>query len=142
MKSKRNLFPGICLFLFLVLLASSAMYLSQKPPDSLPASTPPAEFSAERAFRHVEALAREPRPVGTAAHAQARNYIGRELWTLGLSPQIQETTVADPKSAIDPKMSVAGTVQKCDRPAPRHRRKQSHLTRQPLRFRGHRSGRE
>jgi len=111
MKSKRNLLPGIFLFLFLVLLASLSMYLSQQPPNSLPTSAPPAEFSAERAFRHVEALAREPRPVGTAAHARARNYIVGELQTLGLSPQIQETTVADPKSAIDPKMSVAGTVQ-------------------------------
>jgi Peptidase family M28 len=111
MKSKQNLLPGIFLFLFLVFLASLAMYVSQPPPNSLPASAPPAEFSAERAFRHVEALAREPRPVGTAAHARARKYIVGELQALGLSPQIQETTVADPKSAIDPKMSVAGTVQ-------------------------------
>ncbi len=111
MKFRENLLPGIFLFLFLVLLASLAMYVSQQPPNSLPASTPPAEFSAERAFRHVEALAREPRPVGTAAHARSRKYIVGELQALGLSPQIQETTVADPKSAIDPKMSVAGTVQ-------------------------------
>jgi hypothetical protein len=111
MKSKGNLLPGIFLFLFLVFLASWAMYVSQQPPDSLPGSAPPAEFSAERAFRHVEALAREPRPVGTAAHARARKYILGELQALGLRPQIQETTVADPKSAIDPKMSVAGSVQ-------------------------------
>jgi hypothetical protein len=111
MKSRRNLLPGIFLFLFLVLLASLAMYLSQQPPKSLPASAPPAEFSAERAFRHVETLACEPRPVGTVAHARARKYIMSELQALGISPQIQETTVVDPKSAVDPKMSVAGTVQ-------------------------------
>jgi acetylornithine deacetylase/succinyl-diaminopimelate desuccinylase-like protein len=87
------------------------MYVSQQPPDSLPASAPLAEFSAERAFRHVEALAREPRPVGTAAHERARKYIVGELQALGLSPQIQETTVVDSKSAVDPKMVVAGTVQ-------------------------------
>ena len=62
MNSERNLLPGILLFLFLVLLASLAMYLFQRPPNILPKSTPPVEFSAERAFRHVEALAREPRP--------------------------------------------------------------------------------
>jgi hypothetical protein len=111
MKSKENLLPGLFLFLFLVLLAALAMYVSQQPPESLPASASPAEFSAERAFRHVEAIAREPRPVGTAAHARARHYIAGELRTLGLSPQIQKTAVADPKSAIDPKMSVAGTVR-------------------------------
>jgi hypothetical protein len=110
MKSKENLLPGIFLILFLVLLTSGAMYVSQQPPG-LPASGPPDEFLAERAFRHVEALAREPRPVGTPAHARARKYIVGELQALGLSPQIQETTVADPKSAIDSKMSVAGTVQ-------------------------------
>ena len=72
MKLNRNLLPGLFLFLFLVLLASLVMYLSQQPPNSLPASAPPAEFSAERAFRHVEALAHEPRPVGTGAYARAR----------------------------------------------------------------------
>jgi hypothetical protein len=111
MKPKRDLLPGICLFLFLVLLASLAMVVSQQPPNSLPASAPPAEFSAERAFRHVEVLAREPRPVGTAAHARARNYIVGELQALGLHPQIQKTAVVDPISAIDSKMVVAGTVQ-------------------------------
>lgn len=111
MKSKGNLLPGLFLFLFLVLLASWAMYVSQQPPNPLPASAPPAEFSAERAFRHVEALAREPRPVGTAAHARARNYIMAELKALGLNPKIQETAVVDPKSVIDPNMSVAGTVK-------------------------------
>jgi len=59
MEPKQNLLPGIFLFLFLVLLASLAMYVSQQPPNSLPASAPPAEFSAERAFRHIEALARQ-----------------------------------------------------------------------------------
>ena len=111
MKPKVNILPRLFLFLFIVFLASLAMYLSQQPPNSVSASAPLDEFSAERAFRHVEALAREPRPVGTAAHAQARNYIVRELQTLGLNPQIQKTTVVDPKSAIDPKMIIAGTVQ-------------------------------
>ena len=67
MKHKRELLPGLCLFLFLVLLASLTMYQSQRPPNSLPVSTSSAEFSAERAFRHVVAFAHEPRPVGTAA---------------------------------------------------------------------------
>jgi acetylornithine deacetylase/succinyl-diaminopimelate desuccinylase-like protein len=111
MRSKENLLPDVFLFLFLLLLVSLAMCVSQQPPNSPPASAPPAEFSAERAFRHVEALAREPRPVGTPAHARARKYIVGELQALGLSPQIQETAVADPKSPVDPEMSVAGTVQ-------------------------------
>ena len=111
MKPKPNLLPGVFLFLFLVLVASLAMFLSQQPPSPLPASIPASEFSAERAFRHVEALVHEPRPVGTAAHMQARNYIVTELQALGLSPQIQETTFVDPQSPVYPGMIVAGTVQ-------------------------------
>ncbi len=111
MKSIRDLLPGVFLFLFLVLAASLIMFLSQQPPGPLPASIPAEEFSAERAFRHVEAFATEPHPVGTAAHLQARNYIMSELKALGLSPQIQETTFVDPQSPVYPGMIVAGTVQ-------------------------------
>jgi hypothetical protein len=37
------------------------MHVSQQPPNSPPANTPPTEFSVEKAFRNVQALAREPR---------------------------------------------------------------------------------
>jgi len=111
MKPKRGLLPAVFLFLFLVLAAAVIMFLSQQPPAPLPASIPTSEFSAERAFRHVEAIADEPHPVGTAAHLQARNYIVSELQALGLSPQIQETTFVDPESPAFPGMTVAGTVQ-------------------------------
>ena len=111
MKPKRNLLPGVFLFLFLVLVASLVMFLSQQPPSPLPATIPASEFSAERAFRHVQAISQEPHPVGTAAHLQVRNYIVSELQALGLSPQIQETTFVDPESPAFPGMTVAGTVQ-------------------------------
>jgi len=111
MKQKQNLLPAVFLFLFLVLGASLVMFLSQQPPAPLPASIPASEFSAERAFRHVEALPDEPRPVGTVAHLQTRNHIMSELQALGLSPQIQETTFVDPQSPVYPGMIVAGTVQ-------------------------------
>ena len=111
MKPKRNPLPGVFLFLFLVLMASLVMFLSQQPPSPLPASIPTSEFSAERAFRHVEALADKPHPVGTVAHQQALNYVVSELQALGLSPQIQETTIVDPESPVYPGMIVAGNVQ-------------------------------
>jgi hypothetical protein len=111
MKPKNNLLPAFSLFLFLALLAGLVMVLSQQPLNPLPANAPATDFSAERAFRHVEALAREPRPIGTAAHARARNYIMSELQALGLDPQIQAATVVDPISAVDPQWSVAGNVQ-------------------------------
>jgi hypothetical protein len=45
------------------------------PPNPLPASAPATDFSAERAFRHVQVIAQTPRPAGTAASAAAREYI-------------------------------------------------------------------
>ena len=111
MKPKQNLLPAVFLFLFLLLGASLAMYLSQQPPDPLPASIPATDFSAERAFRHVEALPDTRRPVGTAAHLQTRDYILSELQALDLNPQIQETTIVDPQSPVYRGMIVAGTVQ-------------------------------
>lgn len=59
------------------------------PPDPKPESSSQAEFSAERAFEHIQALSPTTRPIGTAANDSARNYILDELRQLGLEPDIQ-----------------------------------------------------
>src|SRR5262245_55246550 len=61
----------------------------QGPPRPLPADAPPEDFSAGRAMRHVEAIARQPHPLGSAAEEPVRAYIIDELKTLGLEPEIQ-----------------------------------------------------
>ncbi len=66
---------------------------SLAPPPPLASDAPPSSFSAERALHHVERLAAEPRPVGTAAHRRAREYLVEELSALGLEPRLQERTV-------------------------------------------------
>jgi hypothetical protein len=71
-KPRHDFLPALALFLFLALLAALVTYLSQRPLNPITSSALPTEFSAERAFRHVEALGRETRPVGTAAHVRAR----------------------------------------------------------------------
>jgi Peptidase family M28 len=43
-------------------------------------------------LRHLQVLARAPRPVGAPAHAAARAYILGELTALGLAPEIETTT--------------------------------------------------
>lgn len=62
-------------------------------PAAAPATAPATEFSAVRAFAHVEALARAPRPIASAANAQARQYIVERVRGLGLEPSVQPATV-------------------------------------------------
>jgi len=71
-------------------------------------STSPADFSSARAMKHLEAIAKSPHPVGSASHAEVRDYILGNLRELGLSPTVQKVPVVSqkPGSAI-----VAGTVE-------------------------------
>jgi hypothetical protein len=79
----------------------------QRPPAPVPATAAATEFSAARAIQHVEAIARAPRPIGSANHAAARDYIVQQLRSLGLEPEVQKTTAA---TWIAP-VFVAGTVE-------------------------------
>jgi hypothetical protein len=68
-------------------------------PAPIPASAPAAEFSAARALAHVRFLAEKPRPLATAANAEARQYILDQLRAMGLEPQVQTATAQ--KTTID-----------------------------------------
>jgi acetylornithine deacetylase/succinyl-diaminopimelate desuccinylase-like protein len=73
-----------------------------------PASAAPSSFSAERAMRHLEAIATETRFAGAPNHARTREYIQAELRDLRLQPQLQRTAVVNRFSEdADPE---AGTV--------------------------------
>ncbi len=63
--------------------------LLHRPPPVASADAPATTFSAERAMRVVEALARESRPVGSAAHDRARDFVVSELEQLGFEVEIQ-----------------------------------------------------
>jgi hypothetical protein len=78
MKHKLDLLPAVFLCSFLVTVGGLAMVLPQ-PPEPLPATAAPGEFSAERAFRSVEVLGREAHPIGFLAQARAREVIVRQL---------------------------------------------------------------
>ena len=65
--------------------------LVERPPDAVPATAPAAEFSAERAATVVDALAREPRPVGSPASDAARDALVVRLRAEGLDPRIEAT---------------------------------------------------
>lgn len=62
-------------------------------PDPLPATAGPKDFSAARAFRHIEAVASRPHPIGSPANARARDYLLSHLEGLGLETQVQRQAV-------------------------------------------------
>ncbi len=53
-------------------------------------AAPATEFSADRAMKHVRAIASKPHPAGSPEAAAARDYILTELGILGISAQIQQ----------------------------------------------------
>lgn len=65
--------------------------LAQAPPAPRASSAPDTEVSAERARAHLEVIAREPRPVGSSAHAATRDYLQDQLQALGLETEVQRT---------------------------------------------------
>ena len=75
----------------LVLCALLVRHVSQ-PPDPIPATAPPTEFSAERAFAHVREIAQRPHPIGSRDNARVREYLLGRLRAFGLDPQVQEAT--------------------------------------------------
>ncbi|TMG78848.1 MAG: M28 family peptidase, partial [Betaproteobacteria bacterium] len=75
----------------LLLMCAGAIVYARRVPATIPASAPQTTFSADAAMRHVSALSRAPRPLGSPDNAIARQYILDELTFLGLHPQVQTT---------------------------------------------------
>jgi hypothetical protein len=92
-KAAKHRWIGVVVALVLGALAAVSL-LALEPPDPLSASAPANEFSAERAFSHVEQIAERPHPVGSAANAEVRDYLVGQLEDLGLRPTVQQATSA------------------------------------------------
>ena len=75
------------------------------PPVALAASAQLTSFSAERAMKHVLAIAQRPHPIGSAEHDRVRDYLVAQLSNLGLGPQIQNAT------GVGTRYADAGRVQ-------------------------------
>lgn len=73
-----------------VLLAVVGVYavVLENPPDPVPATAPPAEFSAQRAATIVDQLAGVPRPIGSPASDAARDALVGRLAAEGLAPRV------------------------------------------------------
>jgi peptidase M28-like protein len=61
-------------------------------PPNVVTNVPATEFSAARASDYLKAIVAKPHPIGSAAHAEVRDYILGELVKIGLQPQVQKTT--------------------------------------------------
>ena len=84
-----------CAFILCILLAALSIY-KQRPPNSVPASAIATDFSSGRALRHVEAISRNARPIGSVEHARVSEYILGEVTSMGVAPaEFQETTVVN-----------------------------------------------
>jgi hypothetical protein len=77
------------LILLLLLLLLYVPFTLMQPRVNLEADVPENQFSVARAFKHVEAIAREPHGVGFPAHEKVREYLLGELRKLGLNPILQ-----------------------------------------------------
>jgi len=72
-------------------VAAAALALGlQSPPAPQRGPLPARAFSSARAMDHVRIIAARPKPPGSAAHAEARDYIRGQLTALGLSTEVQE----------------------------------------------------
>jgi hypothetical protein len=79
---------------FVVIAVTLAIGVWQvRPPAPAGERAPADEFSAARAIAHIETLAAEPRPIGSAAHARARRYLVGALRDAGLEASLQSATV-------------------------------------------------
>jgi Peptidase family M28 len=77
---------SILLIVYSVWSAGSAhVAIKRNAPDSV--------FSAQRAFLHLQNIARAPHSLGTAEHERVKGYIIETLRQMGLSPEILQTTV-------------------------------------------------
>ncbi|HEX3253135.1 MAG TPA: M20/M25/M40 family metallo-hydrolase, partial [Pyrinomonadaceae bacterium] len=80
------------LLLVLVVLVLLTVY-AMSPPESVSVQAPATEFSSGRAMQYLKAISVSTHPVGSADHERVGEYIVHELASMGLNPEIQQTSV-------------------------------------------------
>jgi len=73
-----------------VLGAATMTLILMQPPRPLPRTASGDQFAAHRALDHLKHIAAKPHPVGTTAHAGVRNYIVKEMTSLGYEVTVQD----------------------------------------------------
>ncbi|WP_051325727.1 M28 family peptidase [Glycomyces tenuis] len=91
---------ALALLLALTALGVANWWIDSSSPEPAPADAPASEFSAERAWETVEAMAVEPHPMGTPAKDRVRELLVAELVALGFEVEVQ-TELARDEGEID-----------------------------------------
>jgi hypothetical protein len=91
--------------LALALTCAAAVRYANRTPAPLPESAPETVFSAGRAMRHLQVIARRQHPAGSDGATAVRAYLMGQLTELGLTPQVQDVT------GIGTRFAVAGRVR-------------------------------
>ncbi|MEU8232761.1 M28 family peptidase [Actinoplanes sp. NPDC048967] len=79
------------LAVLLLLMVAVAAERSVQPPGARAVNAPAAEFSAGRAFQHVQAIGTGPHVAGSAPADAVRERLLTTLRGLGLAPEVQDT---------------------------------------------------
>lgn len=87
MESLRNV--ALAVLAYLVLVGGYNAYVINTPPTPVAADAPEGEFSALRAFKHIEACAQKPHPIGSEENARIRDYLLATLESFGYEAFVQ-----------------------------------------------------
>ena len=82
----------------LILVGVALGMISLSRPRLVPANAPATDFSAERAMEHLSTISQAPHPPGSEEIENVRSYIFTQLESMGLSPEVQETSYVDSRS--------------------------------------------
>lgn len=98
---------GLAVALVIIVVVAA---LPMIPPNPVPAGAPEGTFSAERAMKDLEVVAREPHPMDSAAQERVRDYIVGQAQALGLPTEVQRAEVSGGRVAQNVIVRIPGTA--------------------------------
>jgi len=78
---------------FFLAATITIVLLLARAPAAEPPNAAPEEFSAVRAFAHIQEIARAPHPLGSPENMRVCDYLLTQLRSLDLKPEVQQTPV-------------------------------------------------
>lgn len=98
------------LTLMVPLLVAALILRGEQPPTAIGRGAPDSDFSAARAQAHVERIAQRPRPTGSAALAEVRDYLRSTLESYGLETALQRRDVRSTGAAVATLISIENVL--------------------------------